>query len=103
MKVISPNDSTHTISLIPRFNEVTNITMFVMNETTKVETTGGLIRYTLVNGIGSAEFTLTAADKDKYSFKLVWNGTEIIYRGKMIATTQETQDYKLTTGLYFYE
>jgi len=103
MKVIDPNDTTHSISIIPRFNDTVSVTMEITNEATKVVYTGVLNTYTLTDGVGVVNFDLTPEDKSKYSFKLVDNGVDIIYRGKLIATTQETQEYKITTDLYFYE
>ena len=39
-----------------------------------------------------------------YQIKIIdKDSSEVIYRGKMIATSQETQDFKLTNGLYTYE
>ena len=103
MKVINPNDATHSVSIIPRFNDTTTVTMLITDEATKTEVLATSFTYVLTNGIGVAAFDNTLVEKSKYSFKLLDNGTEIIYRGKMLATTQETQDYKLTTDLYFYE
>ena len=103
MKVIDPNDTTHSISIIPRFNDTVSVTMEITNEATKVVYTYVLDTYTLTDGIAEVRFFLTPEDKSKYSFKLVDNGVDIIYKGKLIATTQEPQEYKITTDLYFYE
>ena len=103
MKVINPNDATHSVSIIPRFSDTTTVTMEITNEATKVVEVATSLVYTLTNGIGVVDFDNTLIDKSKYSFKLIDNGTVIIYRGKILATTQETQEYKITTDLYFYE
>ena len=102
MKVIDPNDTTHSISIIPRFNDEVGVTMEIINEATKVVYTTALNTYSVVDGIGLVNFDLVAEEKSKYSFKLD-DGTDVVYRGKLIATTQETQEYKITTDLYFYE
>lgn len=105
MKVISPGDLIHTISIIPRFNEITDITMEATNEATKVVSDGILTSYSLNDGVGVIEFTmpLGVEDKEKYTFVVLFEDTQIVYKGKFLVSNQETQDYKITKDLYFYE
>ena len=103
MKVIDPNNATHSISIIPRFNDAVGVTMEIINEATKVVYTDALNTFSVVDGIGLVNFDLDAEEKSKYSFILSDGVTEVVYRGKLIATEQETQEYKITTDLYFYE
>ena len=101
MKVVNPNDTTHVIKLIPRLYEITSIDLSLYNEATQVTTTV-TDAYSITNGISTLTFDFTFEENDKYQFKLV-NGSNVVYRGKLIATTQDTQEYKLTNGLYTYE
>ena len=101
MKVVDFNDSNHTLKLIPRFYTVNSIDISLYNESTKVTTTT-TNAYTITNGMMTYGFTHTFLDNDKYQFKLL-DGATVVYRGKLIATSQTPQDYKLTNGLYTYE
>ena len=48
------------------------------------------------------KFDYTFQDKDRFQFDLKEN-EEIVFRGKIYATSEETQDYKQTNGVYRYE
>jgi glycine betaine/choline ABC-type transport system substrate-binding protein len=101
MKVVNPNDTTHTIKLIPRFYGITSIDLSLYNEATQ-ETTSVTDVYSVTSGVASVVFDFTFLEDDKYQFKLV-DGATVVYRGKLIATSQEPQQYKLDNGLYSYE
>ena len=101
MKVVDPNNTTHTINLIPRIYSVSSIDLSLYNEATQV-TTSVTDAYSVTDGVATIIFDFTFEDNDKYQFKLV-DGSEVVYRGKLIATAQDPQDYKLTDGLYSYE
>ena len=101
MKVVDPNDTTHTIKLIPRFYGISSIDLSLYNEADQVTTTV-TDAYSVTNGIATLIFDFTFLEDDKYQFKLV-DGSTVIYRGKLIATSQEPQEYKLDNGLYSYE
>ena len=47
-------------------------------------------------------FDYNFEDKYKYQMK-IHESDEDVFRGKILCTTQETQDYKLTKDLYYYE
>ena len=102
MKVVNPNVRIKTISLIPRFKDVENFDLLLINETTKEETTFFIDNYSYQNGILLFGFDFAMSEGDKYEFKLsILN--EVLYRGKIFATTQEPQDFDLTKDLYIYE
>jgi len=101
MKVVDPNDTTHTIKLIPRFYGITSIDLSLYNESTQV-TTSVTDVYSVTSGVASVVFDFTFLENDKYQFKLV-DGSTVVYRGKLIATSQDPQEYKLDNGLYSYE
>ena len=101
MKVVNPNLTTHTTKFIPRFESTENITFELYNETSKnVDTITSVA--TITDGIMSLVYDFTFSNKQKYQIK-VYNNDGVIYRGKLIATNQGAQDYKLTKDLYFYE
>ena len=102
MKVVNPNVRIKTISLIPRFNDVEAFDLLLINETTKEETTFFIDNYSYQNGILVFGFDFDMNEGDKYELKLsILN--EVLYRGKIFATEQETQDFDLTKDLYIYE
>jgi hypothetical protein len=100
MKVVNPNDATHVIKLIPRFYiEVATLKLY--NEVTRIETDIANVIST-IDGITSVTFDFTFAENDKFQIKIEDAGI-IIYRGKLMATSQNPQKYKLSNNLYYYE
>ena len=110
MKVISPTDTTHVIKLIPRFYEIgLTITLDILDEATQGSvsqsvTTGNftvLDRYVNITFTDTEFSDLDFYNNGEYQIKLTdVDSGEILYRGKMIATDQTPQDYKLTNDLY---
>ena len=99
MKVVNPNNTTHAISIIPR-SYVEPIVLELYNEVTQVETIVAN-SITVTDGILLITFDFTFLEGDKYQIKLS-KDSEILYRGKLLATSQDPQRYKLTNGVYFY-
>jgi hypothetical protein len=99
--VVNPNLTTHTIKLVPRFSTSSVLTLTVVDSTlgtsTDLATTytiGGDYKLALT-------FDYTFIDETSYQLRLTDNTTsEIVYRGLVLATLQEAQDYKLTTNIY---
>jgi len=100
MKVLSPNNTTHSISLIPRYYPDNDIIFTLYNESTSTSTVVANT-YAIVNGLLTITFDYTFTNKDKFKFKLEENS--VVYRGKLLITEQGTQDYKITKDLYYYE
>ena len=100
MKVVNPNDTSHTLVLIPRYYPTDSITMSLFNETTQtsenVENEYGITDGNLFIG-----FTYTFTENQKFQIKLT-DALGVVYRGKVIATSQEPQEYKLTHNAYYY-
>lgn len=101
MKVIDPNDTTHSITLIPRFDTNELLTLILYNEVTKEKTTVANTHQT-INGNLVITYDFAYSNKDKYQLKIL-DGNEVVYRGKIIATTQTTQEFKLENELYFFK
>ena len=105
MKVISPDDTSHIFYIIPRDYDLSILMeLEIYDETTKVRDSfvasyvneNGYIKVTFNN----SDYTgIDFYENGKYQLKLHQN-SKIIYRGKMIATSQTPQNYKLTNGLY---
>ena len=98
--VINPNDSTHTLNVIPRFDPSNDLVVQLYNEASKEVTTPSNT-YNITNGKLNITFTFTFVDKDRHQIK-VTEGNTVVYRGKLLTTTQTPQDFKLTNDLYYY-
>ena len=98
--VIDPTNSTHTLNVIPRFYPDNAIVVSLYNEASKVTNTPSAT-YSITNGTLNIDFTFTFVDKDRHQIK-VTEGTDVVYRGKLLTTSQEPQDFKLTNDLYIY-
>ena len=101
MIVVIPTDFTHNIKLIPRYSPTGALTFITYNESTQESATISNT-YVIANGVLTLTFDFTFVEDDKLQFEIQESGT-VVFRGKMFATTQVPQDYKLTNGLYFYE
>ena len=101
MTVLNPNDATHDIKLIPRYYPTGALTFVTYNEVTQASNTIANT-YVIVDGILTLSFTFTFEEDDNIQFQ-VSEVEEVVYRGKIFATTQTPQDYKQTNGLYYYE
>jgi hypothetical protein len=100
MKVVNPEDTDHIIDLIPRYYPIKGLYFSLFNEATK-ETENIDNTYTITDGVLFLSFEYTFTENQKFQIKLS-EDTEIVYRGKLIATSQTPQDYKLTNNVYFY-
>ena len=103
--IVNPNLTTHTIKLVPRYSPtislfltITDSTLGVSEIVTTTYTTGGDYKLALT-------FEYTFRDENSYQLTLKEVGVfppinEIVYRGLVLATTQNSQTYKLTDNLY---
>lgn len=99
MKVVSPNDTTHTITFIPRYYPTTGMELKLINEVTKVETIV-VNSPSVSNGIVSMEFDFTFAERDKYN--MIVSELDIVYRGDIFATSQAPQNFDITENYITY-
>ncbi len=109
MKIINPNDSTHTIKLITRDSDIsTPLDFELYDEGKRITESISSANFSVIDGYLIWEFdtvdfsNITFLENSTYQLK-VSDGTDVVYRGKILATTQTTQDFKLTDGLYSYE
>ena len=100
MNVFNPNNSTHTLSQVPRFYPDNVIVLSLYNEA-KQTSEDVTHTYRIDNGKLVLDFTYTFVEWDKHQIKIT-QGDEIVYRGKSFATSQEPQEYQLTKNKYYY-
>ena len=59
--------------------------------------------FEVLNGKLIITFDYDFRSESRYDVAVTYiNTSEVIYRGAMVATTQETQEYKLTNDKYYY-
>ena len=99
MKIVNQNNSTHEFKLIPRFYPTSTLTLTLKNESTQVESEMPIDtidialtnNYFILDGYLNLKFNYTFQDKDRFQFDLKEN-EEIVFRGKIYATSEEKQD-----------
>lgn len=102
MIVLNPENTNHTITIVPRYYpESASLTCKLYNEATKVETSQS-VSQTVSNGNLSFGLTFTFSESDKYQIA-IYDANEVVFRGKIFATEQESQTFKLTQDKYYYE
>jgi len=130
--IINPNNTTHTISVIPRFY-VDTVTQEIQDFVDRVSADLGIVEddgcikesiqedflsvivtdsfknestslenaFEIENGMLVVTFDYTFTDESSYNIAINYvNTSEVIYRGLILATTQDTQDYSLTQSEY---
>ncbi len=101
MKVVNPDNTSHSFLFVPRYYDFNELELVLTNPATGVTTEVANTNVTH-DGFTNISFDFTFANNDKYEV-VIKEEDEIVYRGKLIATDQATQSYKLTAGFYRYE
>lgn len=96
MIIINPADTTHTIEVIPRYMSIANAhTMFIKSDATRTIVTPSNTT-SMAFGYITYIFDLVTTEGSGYDVKIVDDSTsKIVWRGKMFATSQVTQNYKI--------
>lgn len=103
MKVLQPLQN-NNINFIPRFIPMSNLNVYLKNETTGGKDIYSGLPFSYLDGKVTIELTKQAKEKEVFSIMIEDEFTEeVIYRGKLICTAQETQDFKQSNGVYKYE
>ena len=130
--IVNPNDTTHTVIVIPRF-DVIPASGAVSSFVSRVDSDNGITEdsdcvtgvvgvdflsltitdsfkgtsvsvsntFDVVDGEIILTFDYTFTNDNSYSIAIRYiNTSEVIYRGFILATTQDTQDYSLTKSEY---
>lgn len=100
MKVIDFSNTTHTLVLIPRYYPTGLLTLELTEEVTQTSETISN-SYNILDGNLSIVFDYDFVGTDKFQMTIK-EANEVVYRGKLIVTDQEPQDYKQTNTLYTY-
>ena len=90
----------YALSIIPRYYPTGVVNLNIKDTTTGYDNTQE-VGYSVVNGVLSFTFELETTNETRYQVTLS-EGTEIVYRGIAIYTTQNTQEYLLTNDKYYF-
>ena len=134
MTIVNPNNTTHTVSVVPRF-DVESVTKEVQAFVDRVSADSGTVEsedctadvlkkdflsvvvtdgfkdvsnsldntFDVLNGKLVITFDYDFRSESRYDIAVTYTNTlEVIYRGAIVATTQETQEYKLTKDKFYY-
>lgn len=100
MKVVSPDSGSHIIAVIPRYYGFADAVLTLSNLSKDVDEE---VAHTeqLADGVLDISFDYAFNEGEKYTVKLM-ESNEVIWRGNLFATTQETQDFDITKNYYSY-
>jgi len=101
MNIVNPEDTAHELFIIPRYGLPIAVVFSLYNEETQVtETITNTFSY--LDGYLTVSFDYDFIENQKFQIKLTDSGV-VIYRGKLMATTQDPQTFKASNELYYYE
>jgi hypothetical protein len=100
MNVVDPNNTAHNIFIIPRNYDIDTPVLNLYNEATRLAEDVDF-EFSITDGKMSIVFDFTFLENDRFRVKIS-EGNEIYYRGKLFATSQPPQEYKLTNNVYYY-
>lgn len=101
MKVVNPNDTTHLVVIITRFAITGDLKLFLYNEGLKINEEVPCT-FSELNKLTTLSFDYTFKEDERYQMK-VNDDVQVVYRDIIKVTSQNTQNFKSTNGLYYYE
>lgn len=95
MIIINPDNASNTIEVLPRYYDdlTTNITVVITNEDTRTDLSHNVTN--VVKDDGFLSFDTDAVFRDNTTYRLKINDNIVVFRGKIFATTQSSQNYKI--------
>lgn len=101
MNIVNPINTSHKIRIIPRW-EVYDFTLQLYNEILK-ENIVFVSNFSSCDGYLDIYFDYNFTEGDSFQIKITDAAGGIAYRGKIFATEQDTQNYRVSTNAYIYE
>ena len=104
MNIVTPSNTTHTIRVIPRITPVGAMVFTIRNEFKNITYTPSNT-YQITNGYLFVTFDFTTfVDRDRFQVTMTEGSSPstdpVVYRGLLFATAQNTQEFKLSQGVY---
>ena len=100
MKVVRPNTTNHTVSLIPRFTPIGTLEINVKKEGSN-DSFIVPCTYLFYGGVMILSFDLEGLEGQRYSC-IIHQNNEVLTRFRLLFTEQEIQEFKQTKGKYIY-
>lgn len=100
MNVVNPQNTEHQIIIIPRFYPSDEVVINLFNEGKQTNETIDNT-YTVIDGQMIVIFDYQFIEGDRFQIKIT-KDLDVVYRGKLFATTQITQNYNPTANAYYY-
>lgn len=95
MQVFNPEDSEHTLIIIPRITNFSNVYLTIRHELTDISSTFILNTFSFDNGYLNIIFEYNFKEGASYAIEVKYL-SKLIYRGKAYATsTTNLENYKL--------
>ncbi|MEL1243526.1 hypothetical protein AAEO56_04570 [Flavobacterium sp. DGU11] len=100
MNILNPNNTTHTLKIIPRFYPLGDVVLELAGEEREPGSTITIVP-TISNGYMFLQFEKAFKNTSNWQVK-VTEENEILYRGKIFVTSQaaDTQNYKTTKDIF---
>jgi hypothetical protein len=96
-KIVNPTQATHVIQVQGRFRTNEALTLYLTNELTRLTILTECIFVKLSNDRTQLTFDFTFKEGQRFSV-LIKEELLVYYRGKLLATSQDTQEFKTTEG-----
>lgn len=100
MVVVNPNNETHNIRLVGRYDPINSLVINLYDEDLR-SSTDIQCNYDVIDGYLLVNFNYTFNDNQKAKITIL-EGNAVVFRGKLIAITQDAQNYDPTDGIYTY-
>jgi|TARA_R110000764_G_scaffold54226_2_gene118150 hypothetical protein len=100
--IVTSENTNHSLKIVPRYYPCNPLTLTISDSAvnSSVDITPS---YYESNNKLVIKFDYTFTENSRYRVSLTdTSNNEVVYRGKLIMTTQETQEFKLTTDKFYY-
>ena len=96
---VNTNNTSHLLKITPRLFQCTDIEIVITDSFKRVVDTV-YPTYWEDNNLLNVSFDYDFTDENNYQIKITDADSEIVYRGEILSTTQESQDYSATNNRY---
>ena len=100
MKILNPNNTSHSIVIEPRFYVTSELTLLLKNKDTGVSSDISNT-YSYSNNVLTIVFDFDILEAERYDLTIK-EGVKILYRGKIYCSSQDPQNYRLTKDKYIH-
>lgn len=97
--VVNTNNTSHLLKVTPRLFPCTDIEIYI---TDSFRSTVDVVSptYWEDNNLLNISFDYSFEDESNYQIKITDENSEVVFRGEILSTSQNTQDYSLTSNRY---